>query len=39
MKKPKLKEKLTPQEELVARLLVAKFKEPEIRNILKLYRE
>ena len=32
---PKLKEKLSPKEEFVARLLVAGFKEPEINNILK----
>ena len=35
LKMPKLKEKLSPKQELVARLLVAGFKEPEIQNILK----
>lgn len=36
-KMPKLREKLTPQEELVARLLIAGLKETQIKNILKWY--
>lgn len=34
-KMPKFREKLTAKEEFVARLLVAGFKEPEIKNILE----
>ena len=35
LKMPKLREKLSAKEEFVARLLVAGFIEPEIKNILK----